>query len=201
MATESTTSTPAQAWANPTAAGLVGLAVACFAHFANLSGYVTTAALPLFGAWLIGGFVVQLLVAVLDLRGGNTAGGNTFLFFSAFFMLAGGIEMIFKYNAIQDGAPLDGRIDGWAWLVLWLVLWLWTPAFFKKFNILSLVIVALDVALPFISLIDLTVLPASFKPVPAYALLAAGVLGIYLSATLVVNTTYGRNVLPVIGGK
>jgi len=189
-------------WANPTPAGLVALAVACFCFFALLNGFVKPEAMPLMGCWLIGGFIIQLFVGLLDLKGGNYAGGNTFLFFSAFFMLVGGIEMFVKYNGISSGAPFDGRIDGYAWIALTLVVYLWTPAFFKTFNLLSLVVLALDVALPFIVLGDLKVLPADIAPVAAsvaaYALFIAGVIAIYLSAALVVNTTFGKKIYPVI---
>lgn len=199
---ESTDKAPAhKEWANPTPAGLVALSVACFCFFGLLNGFVQPSAMPLVGCWLIGGFVVQLIVGLLDLKGGNYAGGNTFLFFSAFFMLVGGIEMFNKYNGIISGVPLDGRIDGYAWLALTIVVYLWTPAFFKSFNLLSLVVLALDVALPFITLNDLKILPASLVPIPAYALLTAGLIAIYLSAALVVNTTFGKTIYPVIGNK
>ncbi|MCL2167034.1 MAG: hypothetical protein FWH49_07100, partial [Clostridiales bacterium] len=77
----------------------------------------------------------------------------------------------------------------------------WTPAFFKSFGLLSLVVLALDVALPFIALIDLKVLPGSLSPIPAYALLAAALIAIYLSGALVVNTTFGRKVYPILEQK
>ena len=207
-----TTSNPARAeqtnafpapkeWANPTPAGLVALAVACFCFFAMLNGLVEKSAMPLIGCWLLGGFVVQVIVGLLDLKGGNHAGGNTFLFFSAFFMLVGGIEMFVKHNGILSGAPADTRIDGFAWLALTVVLLLWTPAFLKSFNLLSLIVLALDVALPFITLLDLQVLPPAFSPVPAYALLASGVIAMYFSAAMVVNTAYGRTRYPVLGSR
>jgi len=188
-------------WANPTPAGLVALAVACFCFFGLLNGLVEKSAMPLVGCWLVGGFVVQLIVGILDLKGGNHAGGNTFLFFSAFFMLVGGLEMFFKYNGVTAGAALDASIDGYAWLALTLALYLWTPAFLKSFSLLSVIVLALDVALPFIFLLDLKILPPGFSPVPAYALLAAGIIALYYSAALVVNGVYGRRIYPVIGGK
>jgi succinate-acetate transporter protein len=163
-----------------------------------LNGFVERSAMPLIGCWLLGGFAVQVFVGLLDLKGGNYAGGNTFLFFSAFFMLVGGMEMFVKYNGIVSGAPVDTRIDGYAWLALTIVVYLWTPAFLKQFNLLSLVVLALDVALPFIALIDLQVLPSTLSPIPAYALLISGIIAIYLSAALVVNTTYGKKVYPVL---
>ena len=181
-------------WANPTPAGLVALAVACFCFFALLNGFVAPEAMPLLGCWLIGGFLVQLVVALLDLKSGNHAGGNTFLYFSAFFMLVGGLEMFVK----SSGAAVDARIDGWAWAALTLVVWLWTPAFFKTFGFLSLIVSALCVACPVIALIDLELLPKNYAFIPAYALLAAALIAIYYSAAIVVNTAYGKKVYPVL---
>ncbi|NRT87410.1 acetate uptake transporter family protein [Clostridium beijerinckii] len=186
-------------WSNPSPAGLVALAVASFCFFALLSGRVTSGALPLLGCWLIGGFVVQVVVALIDLKGGNTTGGNTFLFFSAFFMLTGGIEMLIKFNAVTNGISLDTRMDGWAWLVLSISLIMWTPAFLKTPLVLSLIVFALDLSSLCISLIDLGVLPKIFSNIPAFGLLIAGILGIYLAAAIIVNTAFGRQVYPSPG--
>ena len=187
-------------WSNPTPAGLVALAVACFCFFALLSGRIEASALPLMGCWLIGGFVIQFVVALVDLKGQNGTGGNTFLFFSAFFMLTGGLELFLKYNAIAAGSPLDGRIDGYAWTVLTAILFLWTPAFFAKFSLLSVVVVLIDISLPFITLIDYGILPkATYGHIPAWALLFAGIVAIYLASATVVNQAYGRVVYPLPG--
>ena len=183
-------------WANPTPAGLVALAVACFGFFALLSGKVEPSAMPLLGIWLLGGFVVQLVVGLIDLKGGNTTGGNTFLFFCAFFMFVSGLEMIFKFNMTNSGIKIDSHIDGWAWAALTLIMWAWTPAFFKTPALLTVIVLALDVALPFICLTDMGVLPATFKIIPAWALLVAGIAGFYLSAAIIVNTAFGKNVYP-----
>jgi succinate-acetate transporter protein len=185
-------------WANPTPAGLVALAVACFVFFALLNGFVEPSAMPLIGCWLLGGALVQFTVALIDFKGGNMTGGNTFLFFSAFFMLAGGLEMFVKHQAVLTAVPVDARIDGWAWMALTCALLLWTPAFLKPFSLLSVIVLALDVAVPFITLIDLKVLPASFAPIPAFALLLAGAVGIYFSAALVVNSALGRKFYPTL---
>lgn len=187
-------------WANPTPAGLVALAIACFCFFALLSGRIEATALPLMGCWLLGGFVVQIVVGLVDLKSQNSTGGNTFLFFSAFFMLVGGLEMFIKYNAIKEGTPLDVSIDGYAWLVLATVLILWTPAFFTKFGLLSIVVVLIDIALPFVALIDFGILPKDpFGNIPAWSLLFAGIVAIYLCSAMVVNQAFGRVVYPLPG--
>ena len=188
-------------WANPTPAGLVALAAACVAFFALLTGGVSASAMPLIGCWLLGGFVVQVVVGLLDLKSGNMTGGNTFLFFSAFFMLTSGLEMFFKHNAITAGAPLDGKIDGYVWAILALVLLLWTPAFCKKFSLLSVIVVILDVSLPCIALHDLKVLPADADKavtlIAAWTLLAAGAVAVYLCSALIVNGAFGKKVYPL----
>lgn len=204
MENQKTTQNPAalhtKEWANPTPAGLVALAVACSCFFAMLNGYIDKSAMPLIGCWLLGGFVIQLVVALLDLKGGNLTGGNTFLFFSAFFMLVSGLEMFLKYNAMAT-VPLDSRIDGYAWAVLTVVVLLWTPAFCRTFSLLSVIVVLLDVALPFIALTDLKVLDHSFAQISAWALIAAAAVAVYFSAALVVNNAYGRTVYPLPGAK
>ncbi len=186
-------------WSNPTPAGLVALAVACFCFFALLTGKVSGGALPLLGCWLLGGALVQIVVALVDLKSGNTTGGNTFLFFSSFFMLTGGLEMLIKFISAVNGITLDTHIDGWAWLTLSIVIVMWTPAFFKAPLVLNLMVLVLDVALPCIALLDLGILPKAYAVIPAYTLFVVGVLGIYLSAAIVVNTAFGRQVYPSPG--
>ncbi len=55
-------------WANPAPAGLLALAMACFTFFALLSGKVEYLTIPLLGCWLIGGFVIQIMLGILELR-------------------------------------------------------------------------------------------------------------------------------------
>jgi len=184
-------------WSNPSPAGLVAYAVACFCFFAVFTGKVEASALPLLGCWLVGGFTIQIVVGIVDLKNRNIAGGNLFLFFSGFFMLTGGLEMFLKYNAIADGVPIDTRLDGYAWLVLFIIVVMWTPAFCKKFNLLSVVVIVLDVALPLIAFADMGAIPKSpALEIAAYCLLISGSIGIYVSSAIVVNTTFGKKIYP-----
>ena len=186
-------------WANPTPAGLVALSVACFCFFAVLTGKVTGAAVPFIGCWLLGGFAVQVIVAILDLKGGNSTGGNTFLFFSAYFMLVSGLEMILGTYMRNSNIKLDSYVDGWAWLALMLVVMLWTPAFFKSPLFLTLIVFALDVALPFIVLEKIGLwkdLKEDFSKIAGWSLLVAGIFGIYLASAIIVNTAFGKKVYP-----
>lgn len=183
-------------WANPSPAGLVALAVACFCFFAILTNAVDETAIPLLGLWLLGGFVIQFIVSLIDLKSGNTVGGNTFLFFSAFFMLVGGLGNTLKFFMSREQLFLDTHINGWAWLVLTIALWLWTPAFFKSPLILCLIVFTLDMALPILTLIDLGLISAELSYIPGWLLLAAGILGIYLASAIVVNDTFQKKIYP-----
>lgn len=189
------TNNSSKEWSNPTPAGLVALAVACFCFFALLTGQVEKSAMPLLGCYLLGGFVIQIVVALLDLKSGNAAGGNTFLYFSAYFMLVSGIEMLLKYYS----PGLDTRIDGFAWLALLLVVALWTPAFFKSPGLLFIIVCVLNIAVLCIVVSDLKIFSADVSSVFGYiagiALLICGIIGIYLSAAIVVNNTFGKTVL------
>lgn len=182
--------------ANPGPAGLVALAMACFTFFAVHTNQVEGSAIVLLGIWLIGGFVVQVITGIMELQHGNILGGNIFTFFSAFFMLVTGLELIFKYFAGVYGWAFDGKIDGWAWLALAIALLTWTPGYFKSPLSLFGVVLALDVAVPVIALMDLHVLPHSLHAVSGPALLIAGIFGLYTAAAVVLNTVYGRTIIP-----
>jgi Predicted membrane protein len=195
-------------WANPAPAGLVALGLACFTFYYILLGYESwgfespAGALPLLGCWLMGGFVIQVIVGIVELMEGNTTGGNVFTVFSAFFMLAGGLEFFVKYFAAANKWPiaLNTVVDGWAWLALAVFIVLWTPAYFKGTSILALAVIFLDIAVVAIALMDLKILDkATGDPIAAYTLLITGILALYLSAALVLNTAFGKSILPITG--
>ena len=195
-------------WANPGPAGLVALAVACFTFYYILFGYEAygftspAGALPLLGCWLLGGFVIQVIVGVIELMEGNTTGGNVFTVFSAFFMLAGGLEFFVKYFSAANkwSIPLNTIVDGYAWAALAIFIVLWTPAYFKGTSILSTALIILDVGVVCVCLMDLKLMDkATGDPIAAYCFLATGILALYLSSAIVLNTAFGKSILPITG--
>ncbi|MGE5398365.1 MAG: acetate uptake transporter family protein, partial [Chitinophagales bacterium] len=147
--------------------------------------------------WLIGGFVVQIIVAIIELKEGNTVGGNVFLFFSAFFMLVSGLEMLMKWWCIQHNIAFDARLDGWAWMTLAISLILWTPGYMAGPLSMCLAVFALDPAVLIVALKDLGVLSASWGPAAGVLLLIGGIFGLYTAAAIVLNTRFGKTVLPM----
>ena len=184
-------------WANPGPAGLVALAMACFIFFAVQTGQVTAGAVPIMGIWLLGGLVVQVIVGVIELREGNTTGGNVFTFFSAFFMMVTGLDLFFKFFAATNGWKIDARVDGWAWLALTTALTVWTPAYFKSPKSLCAVVVLLLPALWIVTFTDMGVWPRTLVPIAGWFLFAAGWFGLYTGSAVVLNTAYGRTILPM----
>lgn len=185
-------------WANPAPAGLLALAIACFTFYAVLGGHVEHTCIPLLGCWLIGGALVQYTVAIIELKEGATTGGNVFLFFSAFFMLVGGLKFIFTYLAAANGWPaMDARIDGYAWFAMWLALWLWTPAYFKSPIVMTLVVLFLDIAVPIVCLQDLAIIGHEYAWLAANTLGLAGLFGIWMASAIILNTEFGRVIIPV----
>jgi succinate-acetate transporter protein len=88
-------------FSTPSPAGLAALAVAVFGFAPVFLGWVGPSSLPLLAAWLIGGFIVQIIVAIVELKDHNITGGNVFLFFCAFFMLAAAISTLAKWYMIS----------------------------------------------------------------------------------------------------
>lgn len=184
-------------WANPAPAGLIALAVACFTFFAMQTGRVDHSAAPLLGIWLLGGFIIQVIVGVIELREGQILGGNVFTFFSAFFMFVTGSELLLKTLLASKGMAFDARIDGWAWLVLCIGLTTWAPAYiFKSVKSMAFLIIAITPAVWIVCLTDLGVLAKTWVPVAGWFLLITGIFGLYTAAALVLNTTFGKTILP-----
>jgi hypothetical protein len=88
-------------FASPAPAGLGALAIAVFGFAAYFLGLVDVNGLPLLACWLFAGFIVQLVVGVVEMKDHNIAGGNVFLFFSAFFMLAAAMSVFMKWYMIS----------------------------------------------------------------------------------------------------
>lgn len=184
-------------WAGAGPAGLVALAMACFTFFALLTGRVDHSAIPLLGIWLTAGFVIQLVTALLELKEGNLLGGNVFTFFSAFFMLATGLELLFKFWAAHHGIELDGRISGYAWVAICIAITMWTPAYMAGARSLSLVVLSLVPALWIIGLRDIGILGANWAPVAGWLALAGGIFGLYTSSAIILNDKFGKTILPL----
>jgi hypothetical protein len=194
-------------YAPPTPAGLVALALVCFAFFVVLNGYLPAGDpfVVLLGIYCVCAFIPQFIAGLLEMRNGVILGGNVFMFFSAFFMLATGLKFIFEAIFHGVGIPMSVVLDGWCWLALTVALIAWTPAYARGAAATFWMIVAVDVALVFIDAHMFLVGPATaglsatFAAIGGWALFVAGWIGLYIGAALVNNTVAGKTILPVGG--
>ncbi|MCL2525425.1 MAG: GPR1/FUN34/YaaH family transporter [Betaproteobacteria bacterium] len=189
-------------FANPSAAGLGALAVACFGFGAVFTGQVPVGGLPILAAWLIGGALVQFTVAVIELKDHNLTGGNVFLFFCAFFMLGAALSTTSKFLMLTgmfgDVKP-HVVVEGYTWMAGAAFLTAVTPAYLKSAKPMFVLVVLLDILLWMVVLNDLGMLDPSLKPIIGYLLYACGWIGVYMVAALVNNAAFGRQVVPTFG--
>ena len=189
-------------FANPSAAGLGALAVACFGFGAVFTGQVHPGGLPLLAAWLVGGGIVQFTVGVIELKDHNLAGGNVFLFFCAFFMFGAALSTLAKYLMIAGllgQFKPEAMVEGYCWMAGAAFLTAATPAYLKSAKPMFILVLFIDIALWMIVLNDMGKLDPALKPIIGYALHAAGWLGVYMVAALVNNTVFGRQIVPTFG--
>jgi uncharacterized protein len=186
-------------FATPGPASLGAFTVAVFGFGAVFLGQVGLTGLPILVAWLMGGCLVQLVAAVMELKDHNLPSGNVFLYFSGFFMLAAALSTLSKFLMIVNGMKPDATVEGWCWLAGTGFLVGMTPCYAKSNFFLFLIVIMADLALLLIAFLDLGLIGATFKPIVGYLLVACGVLAIYLIAASATNTFYGKAVFPVPG--
>ena len=184
--------------ASPTPAGLVAFAVACYTFTAVFAGLVPGEGLFLLGCWLVGGFVVQIIVASKEIDHGVQLGGNVFLFFQGFFMLTGAISSFAKYLCLF---VWNTMVEGFGWLACTLALIIWTPGYLKTANKpFAAAVVFTDIALIGVILNDMYLLGSAagiVKPIVAICLAIAGSLGIYVASAIQLNSCFGKTVFPL----
>jgi uncharacterized protein len=189
--------TQEHSFTSPGPASLGAFAVAVFGFGAVYLGQVGLTGLPLLAAWLVGGCLIQLVAAVIELKDKNLVSGNVFLYFSGIFMLAAALSVIAKFFMLSHGMKPDSTVEGWLWLAGTGFLIGMTPGYAKSNLILFLIVVMADAALLMIALLDLGVISAAAKPAIGYLCIACGVFAIYLIAAMATNSVYGKAVFPV----
>ena len=191
-------------FATPLPAGLGALGIACFGLFALFSHRTTHESAPILLAWFLGGFVVQLVTAIIEFRDKSVAGGNVFLVFACFFMLTGAVSLASKYFLPAFKMPLDHSIEAWLWLPagLWLAMML--PCFLKGPSVLFILGVVVEIIVVCLIAINFHFALPLFGELAVWSSLISGILAIYLSGAIAINAVFGRTVLyvgsPLAGG-
>jgi hypothetical protein len=185
-------------WANPAPAGLVALALAVMLFYAMLQGLIDSSSNVYIGFWLLGGFIVQGVCGLIDLKEGALTGGNVFLFFAGFFMFAGGCIDILSYYANLYGWQMNALANGYAWIILSAALITWTPAYLKEApKVFSSLVLILDVFVVCVTLIKLEMASPAIISIASVMAFLAVFVAMYFAMAVIINGAWGRAVLPV----
>ena len=185
--------------ASPGPAALAALVIVCFAFFAVLTGKVPPTVMPYVLGWCVAGGIVQIIAGVLMLLKDDLVGGTTFFVFGAFFILAIGISNWVQYIAVVTKIPISPALNGYLFLAMELILIVLSPSFLMLSPTFFAVLIIADIAVGFIAAVYLKMVGLIGLLVAGWALLALGILGLYLILAIVFNETYGSVVFPVGG--
>jgi uncharacterized protein len=180
--------------ADPGPLGLSMFAVTTFVLSVVNAHLVSQAMLPtVFGLALLGGGAVQLVAGLWEFRTGNTFGAVAFCSYAAFW---GGIYILLHNSAPAIGAAkTDGAIGLylWAWTIFTVIMFI---AVLRTSG--ALVVTFLLLLITFVLLsIGFSGASVSTIKLGGYFGIATAILAWYTAGAAVINSTWGRPLLPV----
>lgn len=175
-------------WANPAVVGLMGFALTTMATGLHNVGY--WGAGPTLALALAYGGTAQFIAGIVDLRKGSIFGGSAFMSYGAFWWSL----FLLLYVQPKTGIPA-GHPEELGFFVMWT---LFTFAFCLAVQRVGKYLAVLFwlLLLAFI-LLDLVVVGKLPAPVAGWEILIVGLLAFYIAMATLVNTVYGRKVLPL----
>ena len=175
-------------WANPAVVGLMGFALTTMATGLHNVGY--WGAGPTLALALAYGGTAQFIAGIVDLRKGSIFGGSAFMSYGAFWWSL----FLLLYVQPKTGIPA-GHPEELGFFVMWT---LFTFAFCLAVERVGKYLAVLFwlLLLAFI-LLDLVVVGKFPAPVARWEILIVGLLAFYIAMATLVNTVYGRKVLPL----
>jgi uncharacterized protein len=192
-------SSDSHSFSSPAPQALAALAIACFIFFGLLTGRIGPESRLAVACWLFGGFVCQFTAAIIELKDKNHVGGNVMLLFGSFFMLVTALNSMAEFLCHANEIPYEMACDPYAWLVLAISLTLFTPGYLVGSPVFFIALLFADAALWFLVILKFKTLlpPPVAASYAAYCILAVGLLGLYLAAANILNTTFKKAILPV----
>lgn len=191
------TAIPTPPAADPAPLGLAGFALTTVLLSAFNAGFIKTGALTFVGMALFYGGLAQFMAGMWEFRNRNTFGATAFSSFGAFWL---GLGILFVFDVV--GKPSEAMFGGdgaiwflFCWTLFTTYMWI---ASFKTNGAVMLVFLLL--ALTFLALwIGAMNGDAAGKGITAlggYLGLATAAVAFYTSFAGVINSTFGRTILP-----
>ena len=178
--------------ANPAALGLGGFAFTTFVLNVVNAGLLTRESLGMvLPMGLFYGGLAQFMAGMWDIRRGDVFGGTCFSSFGAFWMGLG-VMVILEMNGIIAPVPRAG-------LAVFLLSW----GFFTAYATIASLKTSKGVAAIFVALTILFLLLAwgeynpTVKKIAGYEGMLTALIAWYCSAAVLINSTWGREILPL----
>ena len=175
-------------WANPAVVGLMGFTLTTMATGLHNVGY--WGAGPTLALAIAFGGTAQFIAGVVDLRKGSIFGGSAFMSYGAFWWSL----FMLLYVQPKTGIPA-GHPEELGFFLMWT---LFTFAFCLAVQRVGRYLAVLFwlLLLAFI-LLDFVVVGKVPASVAGWEILIVGLLAYYIAMATLVNTVYGRKVLPL----
>lgn len=173
-----------------TAIGNGCFAAACF-------GLVPTN--PVFGAWILTAYFVQMVVVASEIRRENDFGANITLIFSSFMFLGGALKIFLSYSTTAWGWEYNPTPSGVGTLIISVILLLQLPVILRLPSCTALMFIALTLTFVVSGLLETGALPESSQLVMGGLLTVATLLPLYEGSANLVNKICGKKVYPIPG--
>jgi len=175
-------------WANPAVVGLMGFALTTMATGLHNVGY--WGAGPTLALAIAFGGTAQFIAGLVDLRKGSIFGGSAFMSYGAFWWSL----FMLLYVQPKTGIPA-GHPEELGFFVMWtLFTFAFCLAVQRVGKYLALLFWLLLLAFILLDFVVVGKVPAS---VAGWEILIVGLLAYYIAMATLVNTVYGKKVLPL----
>lgn len=175
-------------WANPAVVGLMGFSLTTMATGLHNVGYWSAG--PTLALALAYGGTAQFIAGIVDLRKGSIFGGSAFMSYGAFWWSLFLLLYVQPHNGLPAGKPEE--------LGFFLMWTLFTFAFCiavqKVGKFLAVLFWLLLLAFVLLDFVVVGVVPAA---VAGWEILLVGLIAFYIAMATLVNTVYGKKVLPL----
>jgi len=175
-------------WANPAVVGLMGFGLTTMATGLHNVGYWSAG--PTLALAIAFGGTAQFIAGIVDLRKGSIFGGSAFMSYGAFWWSL----FVLLYVQPKTGIPA-GKPEELGFFLMWTLFTLaFCAAVHRIGKLLALLFWLLFLAF---LLLDGVVLGFVSPRLTGWEIFVTGLVAWYIAMATLVNTVYGRKVLPL----
>ncbi len=183
------------AWANPSAAGIMGLCCGVIPLVILKLGWIGPEGAPVLIAWLIFSGLLQAVTGIIEARRGGLMFATPLLILGFMVTMSPAIGEVIKIWIKDMTVPATISGVGFVVVAIWAIALFVAMGLVSKF--LFVLMGILDVSLWLLGLSMLGVLGAASDMIGSYLLLIFTVGMIYVACALYLNELFGKEMLPI----